>query len=187
MAELATMFSTDIDSGQNTIILIDGNSGSGKTTFAQQLEGAIFSRTKLKPQLIHMDDLYPGWEGLRAGARILVSDILEPLSRGSEAEYQKWNWVTCARGEHREPGNGWRTVSPLAPLIVEGCGAVSRESRRLAQHAVWIHASLEDRLSRLSARDEGAFGAFQELWSAQETEFYNGEGTLLLCDYRVAN
>lgn len=187
LAELAKKLSVDIKSGANPVVLIDGRSGSGKTTQTLQLINEIFSRTQLKPQLVHMDDLYPGWEGLSAGARMLVSDILEPLSKGREAQYQKWNWATGKRGDESEPGNGWRTVAPQTPLIVEGCGSASQASRSLADYAIWIGASLEDRLSRLSSRDSERFSAFQELWRVQENDFYALEDTLTLCDYQIEN
>ena len=187
MAELVEKLSADIESGANPVVLIDGRSGSGKTTLALQLINEIFSRTQLKPQLVHMDDLYPGWESLSAGAWMLVADILEPFSRGREAQYQKWNWATGERGDGGEPGNGWRTVSPNAPLIVEGCGSASKASRYLADQAIWVSASLEDRISRLASRDSDRFRAFQELWSSQEEEFYELEGSVMLCSYQIKN
>ena len=88
MAELVEKLSADIESGADPVVLIDGRSGSGKTTLAMKLANEIFARTQLKPQLVHMDDLYPGWEGLSAGARMLVADVFEPLSRGRLAQYQ---------------------------------------------------------------------------------------------------
>ncbi len=58
-------FSTDANGGSRArhparprITLVDGRSGSGKTTFATELaerEGA---------QLLSLDDVYPGWDGL---------------------------------------------------------------------------------------------------------------------------
>ena len=46
--------------------LIDGPSGSGKTTLAAEIEQHWNSAVKL--QVVHMDDLYPGWDGLAEGA-----------------------------------------------------------------------------------------------------------------------
>lgn len=185
--ELAGVFSTEISALSNPRILIDGLSGSGKTTFAHLLVNEIFALTQLKPQIVHMDDLYPGWEGLEAGSRLLVSQILEPLARGTSAQFQIWDWSRETRGSMLEPGNGWRTVSSDAPLIVEGCGAVSIESRALANHAIWIEASPEDRLERLTVRDPDSFRVHQELWSSQEQDFYKAQGTVELCEYRVIN
>ena len=52
-------------STKNTaIVLIDGRAGSGKSRFAGQLADLIFQSEKQLPKLIHMDDLYPGWDGL---------------------------------------------------------------------------------------------------------------------------
>lgn len=186
-AFLSNLVNEEVASGGIPIILIDGRSGSGKTHFAKLLLDELFKATKVKAQLIHMDDLYPGWEGLRLGANLLVSDILKQIALGKSASYQIWNWETSTRGIDSEPGNGWRTVSPLSPLIVEGCGAVSVDSRSLATTAIWIESDLGARNKRLAERDKGAFTSHQAIWSSQEDEFYSQESTLELCDHKVIN
>lgn len=186
-ALLSGQISKEILAGQDPIILIDGRSGSGKTQFAYLLQGEIFRVTKVKPQLVHMDDLYPGWEGLKAGSNLLVANILKPVSLGSRAHYQIWNWTTSSRGADGEPGNGWREVRPDSPLIVEGCGAISITSRSLANIAIWINSDIQTRTQRLGARDQGSFAAYQGIWIAQEEEFYSQESTISLADISIKN
>src|SRR5665647_2953269 len=45
--------------GTTKVVAVDGPSGAGKTDFATALAGQLPSA-----QLLHMDDLYPGWSGL---------------------------------------------------------------------------------------------------------------------------
>ncbi len=71
-----------IDLGNITpIVLIDGRSNSGKSTFAKSLQESLFKQGESLPRVIHMDDLYPGWEGLSLGADYLNRFILEPLTK----------------------------------------------------------------------------------------------------------
>ncbi|MEN9965743.1 MAG: hypothetical protein RJA60_740 [Actinomycetota bacterium] len=71
-----------IESGTPTpIILVDGRTGSGKTTFAAALQNRLFQKGESAPRVIHMDDLYEGWDGLQAGVDYLIRQILSPLGR----------------------------------------------------------------------------------------------------------
>jgi uridine kinase len=49
----------------NPVILIDGQSGAGKTTLAQR----VVQRWPVqgRVQSVALDSLYPGWDGLEAG------------------------------------------------------------------------------------------------------------------------
>ena len=89
-----------IDKGlQTPIILIDGRAGSGKSTLADALQRQLFRDGETLPRVIHMDDLYEGWDGLDAGADYLQRMILNPLSRGQKAEWQMWDWSLDERNE----------------------------------------------------------------------------------------
>src|SRR6476661_4492660 len=46
--------------GGTRLVAVDGPSGAGKTTLAAEVADALGAPT------IHMDDLYPGWDGLAA-------------------------------------------------------------------------------------------------------------------------
>lgn len=77
------------------IVAIDGRSGSGKTTVG----GAVAHLLGDAP-VIHMDDLYDGWQGAEAGSRLLVRDILEPIRRGEQAAYHRFDWESGAYNQH---------------------------------------------------------------------------------------
>ena len=59
------------------IIAIDGRSGAGKTTLAIELAARL--REHHKVSLFHLEDIYPGWNGLAAGIERYVSTVLAPL------------------------------------------------------------------------------------------------------------
>lgn len=148
------------------IVLIDGRAGSGKSTLADALQRALFKSGESLPRLVHMDDLYPGWDGLSAGADYLQRFILSPLMRRETAAWQQFDWVKNERSE-------WREFSGGTPLIVEGCGSLNTQSAPLADFKVWLDVAQETRFDRWLDR-EGT-DAHWAKWSAQEADFYDRE------------
>jgi pantothenate kinase len=174
------------ESKPTPIVLIDGRAGSGKSTFARLLQDQVFEETRQSPKIIHMDDLYPGWEGLTQGSLYMVEQILKPLTQNAKAQWQRWDWTNSVRGG-TDPGNGWREFDGHNLLIVEGCGAVTAPSAELADLTIWIEAPRQIRRERFEARDRGVFSNFWASWSAQEDEFYQEQRSEQLCELTVTN
>ncbi len=175
-----------IDLGNQTpIILIDGRTGSGKTTFAAALQNRLFQKGESAPRVIHMDDLYEGWDGLQAGVDYLIRQILSPLARREGASWQEYDW-TAAGTEDQEPGQAskvgartgaWREFRGGTPLIIEGCGSLSRIAAEQADLTIWLEAEQGVRLQRLANREDSAGGdtSWFAMWTAQEADFYARE------------
>lgn len=140
------------------ILLVDGRSGSGKTEFARAL-GA--------QQLVRLDDLYPGWEGLRSGSEAVVTLL-------TEGRWRRWDWERSAPAE-------WNRVDLGRDLVVEGCGALTARSRALATHAVWVELDEPDRKSRALARDP-YYAPHWDAWAAQEEEHLARDNPRALAD-----
>ena len=145
------------------IVLIDGRSGSGKTTLAAWLA------PELGAELVRLDDLYPGWDGLRRGSD-QVHEHLIPESR-----WQAWDWARGVAGNRRE-------VEASAPLVIEGAGALSRANRALATYGIWVELDATTRRQRVLARDGETYAPHWDRWAAQEDEFAAGEHPRDLAD-----
>lgn len=176
-----------VDKNPTPIVLIDGRAASGKSSLAAALKNQLFKELEQAPRLIHMDDLYPGWEGLIAGSHYLNQQILQPLKQGKTASWQLWDWEQAQRGKSDEPGNGWREFAGGTPLIVEGCGSLSRVSSELADYRVWIETEKQVRQQRWLDRDGEKFNEFWHIWAAQEDEFYQQEKSTQLADLVIEN
>ena len=167
-----------IDSGNPTpIILVDGRTGSGKTTFAAALQNRLFQKGESAPRVIHMDDLYEGWDGLQAGVDYLIRQILSPLSRREGASWQEYDWAAIDPATPDRVGartGTWREFRGGTPLIIEGVGSLSRIAAEQAAVTVWLEADQSVRQARISARQaEGdGDGSWFAMWSAQEADFY---------------
>jgi len=167
-----------IDKGQSTpVVLIDGRAGSGKSTFAKALQEKLFQDGESLPRLIHMDDLYPGWEGLSAGSEYMHRFILTPLANKETASWQNWSWVKNERST-------WREFSGGTPLIIEGCGALTERSKQHAFLSIWLEASEQTRRARWIQR-ERHLDRF-DFWAAQELDFYAREKSKALADRLIS-
>jgi uridine kinase len=163
-----------IDRGNQTpIILIDGRAGSGKSTFAEKLQQQLFRDGESAPRVIHMDNIFEGWDGLALGSDYMVRFILQPLARQETASWQDWSWVKNQR-------TSWREFSGGTPLIVEGCGSLTERSKEHADIAIWLEASEETRRERWIQR-ERHLEKF-DFWAAQELDFYAREKSQSLAD-----
>ena len=133
------------------VVTIDGYSGSGKSTLA-----AALARLVNGWQVLHLDDWYPGWDGLAEGAHIACR-IAADLRGGRASSYEAWDW---------ENGRTGAMISvPLAPTIIEGCGAIDAE----ADLSVWIADPGEDeRRSRALARDGQTYAPHWQRWADQD-------------------
>ncbi|HIW96370.1 MAG TPA: hypothetical protein H9867_07815 [Candidatus Corynebacterium gallistercoris] len=144
-------------------VLMDGRSGAGKTTLADELASLMAEVTGRAPQVVHMDDLYRGWGGMEAGQEILASQVLAREGAG----FEPWDWNAGSAGA-RVP------VDASGDLIVEGCGAVCEQAVQAAWIrsgarvcTVWVEAPVQLRKQRALARDP-EFAEFWDFWAGQE-------------------
>lgn len=165
--ELAEKLLALVDDGKSSpILLIDGRAGSGKSTLAEDVQNKFFKLGESAPRIVHMDDLYPGWDGLQLGTEYLQKHILNPLAKRETAHYQLWDWLADSRGE-------WREFAGGTPLIIEGCGAINRNSIESADLSVWLEVEEVVRKERWVQR-EGS-DEHWVAWAAQELDFYARE------------
>ena len=148
------------------VILIDGRSGAGKTELAEQI-----AHVTPGAQVVHLDDLYPGWDGLDAGSAA-VAHLLTTY------RWRSWDWA------RRRPGR-FKQIDETRPIIVEGVGALSRTSRPFARVAIWVELDDSTRKVRALARDGQSFEPFWDRWAAQELSFIAREHPQSLADVIV--
>jgi uridine kinase len=158
--------------GTTRVVLIDGPAGSGKTTLGDRLGKAVGA------QVLHADDMYEGWDGLSVLWEILGARVLEPLSRGDQAGFERWDWVASARAE-------LVPVPQADALVIEGVGVAQRAARTYASLVIYVDAPWTERLTRGVARDGESMRAQWEVWQCAEEEFLNAEGTLQASDIVV--
>ncbi|HEX6576945.1 MAG TPA: uridine kinase [Jiangellaceae bacterium] len=158
--------------GRTRVLAIDGRGGSGKSTLAGRIAAL------LDAPVLHMDDLYPGWDGLADAAPLLRQWVLEPLARGQPARHPRYDWGRGAYGE-------WTEVPAAAVLVVEGCGCGSRVAAPYLSLLLWVDAPLSVRFERGMERDGQAYRPHWERWARQEDVLFAAEKTRERADYCI--
>lgn len=160
------------------IIAIDGRSGAGKTTLAVELAARL--RAHHRVSLFHLEDIYPGWNGLMVGIDRYVATVLEPLSRGAAATWTSWDWESHYDGDAR-------VTLPAEIVIVEGVGAAAAAARPLLSAVIWADSPEEIRRTRALDRDGGTYEPYWDQWAAQEEEWLRADDVPQHADVRVLN
>jgi uridine kinase len=151
--------------GTTKVVAIDGPSGAGKTDFAaalaERLPGA---------HVLHMDELYPGWDGLEQAVADLHEQVLAPLARGERAAYRRWDWVN-------DRYDNWRSLPASNLLLVEGVGSGAGPGARLESALIWLEADPQVRFGRCIERDGESYLPHWQRWAAREQALFALDGT----------
>lgn len=150
------------------VTIIDGGSGSGKTTYARALAARERAGGR-RVEVVSLDDFYPGWSGLAAASRMVVDDVLR---RGG---FRRWDWAADRPGE-------WVGLDPAADLVIEGCGALTPASAAYADRTIWLDLDAATRKRRALARDGDGFAPWWDHWAAQEAAHWAADDPRALAD-----
>ena len=167
-AVVAVIDSSEPRCGTTRLVAIDGPSGAGKTTLARDVAAVLAAPT------IHMDDLYPGWDGLRAAVGLAQDWVVGHLRAGAPARYRRWDWVGGAYAE-------WVQLPAAEVVLLEGCGSGARPVVVARRPVVGGPASPRGGPARPTPRDP-AYEAFWARWAAQERELYAADRTSARAD-----
>lgn len=137
--ELRTRVAGLLPADQRALILVDGRSGAGKSTFASRL-ARLFQAA-----LVHTDDiawhLHPiEWAG------VLTEGVIEPWRRGELVEFRPPGWIDHGR-------DGVVSVPVTDVLVVEGVGAGRAALASSADLVVWVQSNRDEARRRGIERD----------------------------------
>jgi len=162
-AELTVRMRALLPPGDQVLILVDGRSGGGKSTFAERvarlLDGAV----------VHSDDI--AWHHDPIDwADVLVDGVIAPWRRGEAVSFRPPGWVSKGR-------RGAVEVAPCPLLVVEGVGAGRGGLAARAELVVWVQSDRDEARRRGLTRDvelgrspeEAA--AFWDEWMQAEEPF----------------
>lgn len=158
--------------GAGRLLCVDGPSGSGKTTLASAVAALVPDA-----RLVHMDDLFEGWEGL-PHVDAQLDGLLRPLAAGAAGSYRRFDWHAGAFAETV-------AVAPTPLLVLEGVGSGSLLVADLVTVLVWVEADPDVRMRRGLERDGEAFAPYWEAWAVAEQEHFARHGTRARADVVV--
>lgn len=160
------------------LVAIDGRSGSGKTTMARRVTRRL-REAGLGVTVLHLDHVYPGWDGLAAAASLVGDELLPRLRSGQPATYRAWSWARDRPGPEV-------TVRPADVVLVEGVGSASRAARTSLDVLVWLEAPTDVRHARAMARDGDGYAPHWQRWAAQEDAYLADEDPAAHADLVMA-
>ena len=162
-----------------TLYAIDGPAGAGKTTYAAQLEAELSLNATVK--IIHMDDLYNGWDNALSNA---LSEILDRISTahlaGRECVIKKFNWSTMEFDSEE-------MITPTDFLIIEGVGAAQQIVRESGAVTYWLDIEPEIGLQRVLARDGAHIEVQMRQWQIDQDKHCARDETRENCEFKLTS
>jgi uridine kinase len=153
------------------LVCIDGPAGSGKTTLASEIASLSGA------PVLHMDDMFEGWDGLpRITAQ--VESLLLPLAAGRAGSYRRWDWPADAWAETVE-------VAPAPLLVLEGVGSGASSVARLVTVLVWVEVPYDLRMARGLERGGTGVAEHWRQWAVDEQDLFARERTRERADVLV--
>lgn len=147
-----------------SLIAIDGRAGAGKTTLAARFFDELSVDKTV--EVIHMDDLYNGWEGaLDEGLTHTLDSIVNAHNNGVSIEIDIFNWQSMSFDSKA-------MINPVDILILEGVGAGQKVVRDAGATLYWLDIDAEEGIQRVLNRDGNQIASQMKQWQiAQEIHF----------------
>lgn len=157
------------------ILTIDGVAGAGKTTLASFISAEFQDRFRI--QIIHMDDLYDGWDDpLGASLTNKLNLIANAHRERRSFQGQRYNWQSA------KPGESF-VIAPVDLLILEGVGSGQRVIREFVETKIWIDLEPTVGLHRVLDRDGAQIKTQMMGFLEQQKKHFVEEGTREAADF----
>ncbi len=157
------------------IIAIDGPAGAGKTTLAHEIFLAL--SPKMSVNVIHMDDLYDGWDNALTDdlTQILKYLVLKHQSQ-EPASLARYNWATNSFDANE-------VVTPSDLLVLEGVGSGDKSLQDQFAALIWIDIDPEIGVKRVIERDGPGVSIQMQKWLGTQQQYFSQHSTREKADF----
>ena len=160
------------------IIAIDGPAGAGKTTLASTISLALLPR--MSTTIIHMDELYPGWENALGDELTKTLIWLTSCHKAKKPLiYSSFNWVT---NEFHEA----KTHPSTQLLILEGVASAQLPIEESLATSIWLDLDPEIGFRRVIERDGENISLEMKKWLVTQEQHFAADRTKERCEFLLS-
>ena len=160
------------------IIAIDGPAGAGKTTLASTLSLAL--SPQMSTTVIHMDELYPGWENALGDE---LTKTLTWLTLCHKAKkpllYSSFNWIA---NEFNPP----KSHASTQLLILEGVASAQLPIEENLVTSIWLDLDPEIGFRRVIERDGENISLEMKKWLVTQEQHFAADRTKERCEFLLS-
>jgi uridine kinase len=160
------------------IIAIDGPAGAGKTTLASTIFLALSPH--MSTTVIHMDELYPGWEGAIGEELTKTLTWLTSCHKAKKPLlYSSFNWAT---NEFQPP----KTHSSTQLLILEGVASAQLSIEESLATSIWLDLDPLIGFQRVIDRDGENISQEMKQWLVNQEQHFAADRTKERCEFLLS-
>jgi len=160
------------------IIAIDGPAGSGKTTLAATLFLALSPH--ISTTVIHMDELYPGWESALGGELTQSLTWLTSCHKSKKPLlYSAFNWAT---NDFYEP----KSHPSTHLLILEGVASAQIAIEERLATSIWLDLDPLIGYQRVIDRDGEKISREMTHWLVMQEQHFVADRTKERCEFLLS-
>jgi uridine kinase len=161
------------------IIAIDGPAGAGKTTLASTISLALSPR--MSTTIIHMDELYPGWENALGDELTKTLIWLTSCHKAKKPLlYSSFNWAT---NEFHEA----KTHPSTELLILEGVASAQIAIEESLATSIWLDLDPAIGFRRVIERDGESISHEMKKWLVTQEQHFAADRTKERCEFLLSN
>lgn len=163
------------ESAKPLILAIDGPAGSGKSTLAGEIARAFAGTYDI--EVIHLDELYNGWdEALSEELFQLIAQLIAAQRAGKATDLAIYDWSAGSF-------SGSREVKAVQLLIIEGVGSSNQLLQTDLTTSIWLDIDQSIGLARVLERDGEEIRGEMLKWQKMESEYFARDLTRERADF----
>jgi uridine kinase len=162
-------------SAKPLVLAIDGPAGSGKSTLAGEIARAFAGTYDI--EVIHLDELYNGWDDALSEELFLrIAQLIAAQQAGKATDLAIYDWLAAAF-------SGSREVKAVQLLIIEGVGSSNHLLHANLTTSIWLDIDQSIGLARVLERDGDEIQDEMVKWQKMESEYFARDLTRERADF----
>jgi uridine kinase len=152
------------ESAKPLVLAIDGPAGSGKSTLASEIARAFSGTYSI--EVIHLDELYNGWDdALSQDLFHRIAQLIAAQRAGQATDLAIYDWSATSF-------SGSREIKTAQLLIIEGVGSSNQLLHANLTTSIWLDIDQSIGLARVLERDGEEIRGEMVKWQKMESEYF---------------